>query len=161
MKGIGYEYGVFMRMHVSIPKLPNCICCAMHVKKWQEFLIHKVVSKTRRISSGLRIRLDLWLARNFWMSLRFIIELDLITTSTNSTLQRSLWKEMFNQGITSMRGFRNYQTTFGITTQISCTRKLLVQPTAITNQPRLLYTRVPFNYYTLTTHNCISHIPTS
>jgi hypothetical protein len=49
---------------------------------------------------------------------------------------------MFNQGITSMRGFRNYQTMFGVTMQTSCTKKLLVQPTTIANQTRL-YTRVP------------------
>jgi hypothetical protein len=72
---VEYEYGVFMRMHVSIPKLPKCICYAMHAKKWQEFLIHKVVSKTKRNSSGLRIRLNPWLAQTFWTSLRFTIEL--------------------------------------------------------------------------------------
>jgi hypothetical protein len=38
---------------------------------------------------------------------------------------------------------------FGITTQTSCTKKLLVQPTAIANQTRLWYTRVPFKYTTL------------
>jgi hypothetical protein len=44
-----------------------------------------------------------------------------------------------------------YQTTFGITMQTSCTKKLLVQPTAIVNQTRLLYTRVSYKHYTLTT----------
>jgi hypothetical protein len=28
-----YEYGVFMRMHVSIPKLPKCICYVVHAQK--------------------------------------------------------------------------------------------------------------------------------
>jgi hypothetical protein len=58
-------------------------------------------------------------------------------------------------------GFQGYQTTFGITTQTSCTKKLQVQPTAIVNQTRLLYTRVPYKHYTLTTQNFISIVPTS
>jgi hypothetical protein len=47
--------------------------------------------------------------------------------------------------------FLNYQTTFGITMQTSCPTRFLVQPTAIANQTRLFYTRVPFKYYTRTT----------
>jgi hypothetical protein len=31
---IGYKYGVFLRMHVSMPKVPKCICYAMHAQKW-------------------------------------------------------------------------------------------------------------------------------
>jgi hypothetical protein len=62
---VEYEYGVFMRMHVSIPTLPKCICYATHTQKVTFILIHKVVSKTKRISLGLRNRLDLWLAWNF------------------------------------------------------------------------------------------------
>jgi hypothetical protein len=53
--------------------------------------------------------------------------LDLITTSANNALRRSQRKKMFNPGITSTRGFRNYQTTFGVTRQTSFTKKLLVQ----------------------------------
>jgi hypothetical protein len=34
---------------------------------------------------------------------------DQIITSINNALRRSLLKKMFNQGITSMRGFWNYQ----------------------------------------------------
>jgi hypothetical protein len=30
---VEYEYGVFMRMHVSIPTLPKCICYATHAQK--------------------------------------------------------------------------------------------------------------------------------
>jgi hypothetical protein len=59
---------------------------------------------------------------------------DLVTTSINNALRRPQRKKMFNQGITSMRGFRNYQTTFGVTLQTSCTKKLLVQATATANQ---------------------------
>jgi hypothetical protein len=98
---VEYEYRVFMRMHVSMPKVPKCMCYAIHAKKWQKLVIHRVVSKTKRIRSGLRIRLNLWLARNFWTT-----ELWLITTGTNNTLQRSLRKEMFKPGITSMTVFR-------------------------------------------------------
>jgi hypothetical protein len=34
---IEYEYRVFMRWHVSIPKLPNCICYAVHAQKQHLF----------------------------------------------------------------------------------------------------------------------------
>jgi hypothetical protein len=34
---IGYEYGVLMRMQVSMPKVPKCICYAMHAQKWHNF----------------------------------------------------------------------------------------------------------------------------
>jgi hypothetical protein len=44
-----YEYGVFMRMHVSIPKLPKCICYVMHAQKQHFNLNHKVLSKTEKI----------------------------------------------------------------------------------------------------------------
>jgi hypothetical protein len=70
-----YEYGVFMRMHVSIPKLPKCICYVVHAQKATFILIHKVVSKTKN-NSKLRIRLDLWVARNFgwnWDSPQILI----------------------------------------------------------------------------------------
>jgi hypothetical protein len=67
---------------------------------------------------------------------------------------------MFNEDITLMRGFQNYQTMFGITMQTSCTKKLLVKPTATANQTRL-YTRVPYKYYTCTTQTFTSNMPTS
>jgi hypothetical protein len=38
---------VFMQMHVSIPKLPNCLCYVMHTQRVTFNLIHKVVSKTK------------------------------------------------------------------------------------------------------------------
>jgi hypothetical protein len=62
---------------------------------------------------------------------------------------------MFNQDITSTRGFLELPTMFGITMQTSRTKKLLAQPTAIVNQTRL-HTRVPYKYYTRTTQNFIS-----
>jgi hypothetical protein len=34
---IGYEYGVFMWMQVSMPKVPKCICYEMHAQKWHNF----------------------------------------------------------------------------------------------------------------------------
>jgi hypothetical protein len=43
-----YEYGVFMRMHVSIPKLPKCICYVVHAQKQHFNLNHKVLSKTEK-----------------------------------------------------------------------------------------------------------------
>jgi hypothetical protein len=46
-----------MRMHVSSPKVPKCICYAMHTQKVIFILIQKVVSKTKRTSSGLRDRI--------------------------------------------------------------------------------------------------------
>jgi hypothetical protein len=37
-----------MRMRVSIPKLPKCICYAMHAQKKHFNLFHKVLSKTEK-----------------------------------------------------------------------------------------------------------------
>jgi hypothetical protein len=48
-----------MRMQVSMPKLLECICYAVHAQKVAFILLPKVVSKTKRISLGLRSRLDL------------------------------------------------------------------------------------------------------
>jgi hypothetical protein len=45
---------VSMRMHVSSPKVPKCICYATNTQKVTFISIQKVVSKTKRISSGLR-----------------------------------------------------------------------------------------------------------
>jgi hypothetical protein len=45
---VEYEYGVFMRMHVSMPKVPKCICHAMHTLKVTIILIQNVVSKTEK-----------------------------------------------------------------------------------------------------------------
>jgi hypothetical protein len=63
---VEYEYGVFMRMHVSMPKVPKCICYAIHAKKWHEFLFISREQDQKEISSGLRNQLDLWLAQTFW-----------------------------------------------------------------------------------------------
>jgi hypothetical protein len=62
---IGYEYGVFMRMHVSIPKLPKCICYATHTQKVTFILIHKVVSKTKKIKFRIEESIGSALARTF------------------------------------------------------------------------------------------------
>jgi hypothetical protein len=56
----------FMRMHVSIPMLPKCICYAAHAQKQHFNLNHKVWARPKRTSSGLRNRLDLGLAQNLW-----------------------------------------------------------------------------------------------
>jgi hypothetical protein len=37
-----------MRMHVSVPKVPKCICYATHTRKVTFILIPKVVSKTNK-----------------------------------------------------------------------------------------------------------------
>jgi hypothetical protein len=37
-----------MRKHVSIPKLPKCICDAVHAQKQHFNLNHKVLSKTEK-----------------------------------------------------------------------------------------------------------------
>jgi hypothetical protein len=37
-----------MRMHVSIPTLPKCICYAVHAPKQHFNLNHKVLSKTEK-----------------------------------------------------------------------------------------------------------------
>jgi hypothetical protein len=45
-------------MHVSSPKVPKCICYAMLTQKVTFILIQKVVSKTKRLSTGLSDRIN-------------------------------------------------------------------------------------------------------
>jgi hypothetical protein len=56
----------FMRMHVSIPMLPKCICYATHAQKPHFNLNHKVWARPKRLSSGLWNWLDLWLTQSLW-----------------------------------------------------------------------------------------------
>jgi hypothetical protein len=91
----------FMRMNVSIPILPKCICYAAHAQKQHFNLNHKVWARPKRTSSGFRKWLDLWLTQNWW-----IIELDWSQISIINAVRTSLLKGMFNQGSTSMRVFR-------------------------------------------------------
>jgi hypothetical protein len=39
---------VFMRMHVSSPAVPKCICHAMYAQRVTFILIHKVVCRTQK-----------------------------------------------------------------------------------------------------------------
>jgi hypothetical protein len=55
----------FMRMHVSIPMLSKCTCYAAHAQSQIFNLNHRVWARPKRTSSGLRNRLDLWLAQEF------------------------------------------------------------------------------------------------
>jgi hypothetical protein len=50
---IGYEYEVSMRKRVSTPKLPKCICYAMHTQKCHYFN-SKSCEQDQMNSSGLR-----------------------------------------------------------------------------------------------------------
>jgi hypothetical protein len=50
---------VFMRMHVSMPKLPECICYAVHAQKLHLFYFTRLRARPKRISLGTRSRLDL------------------------------------------------------------------------------------------------------
>jgi hypothetical protein len=69
-------------------------------------LIHKVVSKTKNKLKTEDSIGSLSGTKIFGMKLRFTTKLDLITTGTNNTLQKSSRKEMFNPGITLMMVFR-------------------------------------------------------
>jgi hypothetical protein len=60
---------------------------------------------------------------------------------------------MFNQGITSMKVFRITEQHLEIPCRLAAMTRFLVQPTATDNPTWLLRTRVPYNYYTLTTQN--------
>jgi hypothetical protein len=140
---------------------PNVYAMQVQASKVAFNLFQKVASKTKRNKFRVRDCSDLDWQEIFFGRVRDSLQnFDLIGTNINNALRGSLRKEMFNQDITSMRGFQNYQTTFGITMYTSCTKKLLVQPTATANQTRL-YTRVPYKYYTCTTQTFISNIPTS
>jgi hypothetical protein len=55
---VEYEYGISTRVHVSSPKVPKCICHAMHTQKVTSILIQIVVSKTKKLSSGLSDRIN-------------------------------------------------------------------------------------------------------
>jgi hypothetical protein len=48
----------FMRMHISIPILPKCICYAAHAQKQHFNSNHKGWARPKETSSGLRNRLD-------------------------------------------------------------------------------------------------------
>jgi hypothetical protein len=129
-----------MRLHVSIPMLPKCICYAAHAQKQHFSLNHKVWARPKRTSSGLRNWSDLWLTRNWWST-----ELDWSQLSINNALRTSLLKGMFNQGSTSIESFHNYQQHLGLQGRLAAMTRLLAQPTAIVDQRWSWYTRIPHN----------------
>jgi hypothetical protein len=58
-------------------------------------LIQNAVSKAKRNKFKIEGSIGSWLARNFWMSLRFTTELfDLITTNLSHVLRKSLLKDV-------------------------------------------------------------------
>jgi hypothetical protein len=76
VRDMEYEYGVFLRMHVSVPKVPKCICFAMHAQKATFILVHKVVSKTKEIKFMTEKSIGSWIGTNFLNEfLRFTTEL--------------------------------------------------------------------------------------
>jgi hypothetical protein len=89
----------FMRMHVSIPMLPKCICYAAHAQEPHFNLNHKVWARPKGTSSVFRNRLDLWRAQNSWST-----DLDWSQLSMNNAFQTTLLKEIFNQAL-HWRGF--------------------------------------------------------
>jgi hypothetical protein len=56
---IGYEYRVFMRMHISIPKVPNAYAMQCMPESGINFNSKCREQGQKDISSGLRNRLDL------------------------------------------------------------------------------------------------------
>jgi hypothetical protein len=52
-------------MHVSIPKLPKCICYATHTQKVTFNLVHKVVSKAKEIKFMMEESIGSWIGTNF------------------------------------------------------------------------------------------------
>jgi hypothetical protein len=108
-----------MRMHVSIPMLPKCICYAAHAQKQPFNLNHKVWARPKETSSGFRNWLDLWLAQNSWST-----DLDWSQLSINNALRTSLLKGIFNPGITSMRVFRITKQHLELQCRLSCNDKV-------------------------------------
>jgi hypothetical protein len=147
---VEYEYRVFMRMHVSMSKVPKCICYSMHAQNDIYFNSQSCEQNQREQvqNGGIDLIFD-WhkIFGRVWDSPQ---NFDLITNSITNDLRRSPLKECLVQAL-HRRGFLELPTTFGITMQTSCTTRFLVQPTAIVNQTRLFHTRVPFKYYTHTT----------
>jgi hypothetical protein len=78
----------------------------------------KVVSKTQRIGSGLRSRLDLWLAQIFRTT-----ELDGSQLAWIMPYEHYCWKRCYSRHYID-EGFQNYQTTLGLTMQTSCNNKV-------------------------------------
>jgi hypothetical protein len=86
-----YEYGVFMRMHVSIPKLPKCICYVVHAQNQHFNLNHKVFSKTEKNKFRIEDSIGSLIGTRYSNHRTW-----LITTSINNALRTLLLKEMFN-----------------------------------------------------------------
>jgi hypothetical protein len=76
-----------------------------------------------------------------------------ITTSINKVLQKSLREEMFNQGSTLTRVFRITKQHLELQCRLAATTRFLIRPISIDNPTWLLRTRVPYNYYTLTSQS--------
>jgi hypothetical protein len=108
----------FMRMHVSISMLPKCTCYTTHAQKPHVNSNHKVWARPKRTSSGLRNWLDMWLTRNWWST-----ELDWSQLSITIALRTLLLKGMFNQVITSIESFQDYQQHLGLQGRLAATTR--------------------------------------
>jgi hypothetical protein len=100
-RGVEYEHRVFMRMHVSIPKLPRCISDAVHAQKQHFKLNHKVLSKTKKNKFRIEESIGSLIGTKFVEHRTWLIR-----TSMNHALWTLLLKEKFNPCVTSTRVFR-------------------------------------------------------
>jgi hypothetical protein len=138
-----------MRMHISIPMLPKCICDQCMLKSNIYFN-----SKTHGCEQDQKNKFRTEDSIGFLIGTKFVEHRTWrFTTSINNALRTLLLKEMFNSGITLMRVFRITKQHLGIQCRLVATTRFLVQPTAIDNPTWLLRTRVPYKHYTLTTQN--------
>jgi hypothetical protein len=120
-RDIGYEYGVFMRMHVSIPTIPNAYAMQCMPKSGINFNSKGREQGQKDISSGLRNRLDLDWHKLFdrgWDSLQ---NFGLITTSINKALRTLLLKDVQPRRYID-EGFRNYQQRLGLQCKLAAQR---------------------------------------
>jgi hypothetical protein len=149
-----------MRMHVSSPKVPNARAMQCIPKKWHLIYFQMLWAIPNRISSDWEVEL-----------IKIGIKiLDKFVTHHKSRIRSTsiinpftrITREMFNQGITSWKGFRDpHIHTWGYNAVELHKVKLLVQPTSKTNQTWLHKLGVPYEYYTRTAQNFITNMPTS
>jgi hypothetical protein len=92
----------FMRMHVSIPMLPKCICYAVHAQEEHFNLNHKVGARPKETSSGFRNQLDLWLARNSWSAHLDWSQLSIIMPHEQHCWKRRLIKAVHRWGFSEL-----------------------------------------------------------
>jgi hypothetical protein len=151
----------FIRMPVSSPKVPKCTCYAMHAQSDMCFEIQMWWARPRKTSSGLRGRIDHDWHKIFGQVGYLSRNSDLITTILINFLTRSLEEDVQPRHYIDERFWDHLSNTWGYNADELHKRRLLDQPTTKTNPTWLHTLGVPHYYYSRTTRNLITTIPSS